>query len=73
MTEQICKELGIKQEELHRYPTLQQLIKEYEEIKVFQKVLQRMLGVDRLIQISLRADSIPAQGKTQTETDELTD
>ncbi len=64
MTEQICKELGIKPKELHRYPSLQQLIKEYEEMKIFQKVLQRMLGVDRLIQISLRADSIPAQEKT---------
>ena len=51
MTKQICKELGIKPEELHRYPALQQLIKEYEEIKVFQKALQRMLGVDRVVKL----------------------
>ena len=49
IVKKVCKELGIDSESIHKYPTLQKVFQEYEELKTFEKVLRRMLGVDRVL------------------------
>ncbi|BCD59595.1 hypothetical protein NitYY0814_C0346 [Nitratiruptor sp. YY08-14] len=45
----VCKELGIDKDKIDKSPTLNKILQEYQEYKTFEKVLQRITGVDRIL------------------------
>ena len=48
IVKRVCKELGLSEADIGKSETLKRIIAEHEEMKTFEKVLRRVLGVDRL-------------------------